>query len=180
MCSTTAPEELEATPWSGNVGSTESAAVHNNIARSLCSFRLRLMKASPRSPGLKVPRSPDVGRLRFPEPTFAFPRRYFANEPFADFHRVEGVRGVYIATLINGSFNEENMRSVITFDKGGTWEPLQPPAQTRYGEQIDCQVARGGKGQGGDRGRSPPRKRLGGQSRRKRVPPRLSKRRGPD
>ncbi|XP_065553451.1 sortilin-related receptor isoform X3 [Lathamus discolor] len=69
--------------------------------------------------------------------------RYFANEPFADFHRVEGVRGVYIATLINGSFSEENMRSVITFDKGGTWELLQPPAQTRYGERIDCEFSQG-------------------------------------
>uniref|UniRef100_A0A8C3NJ67 Sortilin-related receptor n=1 Tax=Geospiza parvula TaxID=87175 RepID=A0A8C3NJ67_GEOPR len=69
--------------------------------------------------------------------------RYFANEPFADFHRVEGVRGVYIATLINGSFSEENMRSVITFDKGGTWELLQPPTQTQYGEHIDCQLSQG-------------------------------------
>lgn len=86
---------------------------------------------------------PRPGRLRFTDPTFAFPHRYFANEPFADFHRVEGVRGVYIATLINGSFSEENMRSVITFDKGGTWELLQPPSQTRYGERIDCEVVQG-------------------------------------
>ncbi|KAL8173660.1 UNVERIFIED_CONTAM: Sortilin- receptor, partial [Gekko kuhli] len=64
---------------------------------------------------------------------------YFANEPFADFHRVEGVPGIYIATLINGSFSEENMRSVITFDKGGTWEFLQPPEYTRYGEKINCE-----------------------------------------
>lgn len=81
-----------------------------------------------------------------PELPVASPRRYFANEPFADFHRVEGVRGVYIATLINGSFSEENMRSVITFDKGGTWEPLQPPAQTHYGEKTNCEVAPGGGG----------------------------------
>lgn len=66
--------------------------------------------------------------------------RYFANEPFADFHRVEGLQGVYIATLINGSMNEENMRSVITFDKGGTWEFLQAPAFTEYGEKINCEV----------------------------------------
>lgn len=66
--------------------------------------------------------------------------RYFANEPFADFHRVEGLQGVYIATLINGSMNEENMRSVITFDKGGTWEFLQAPAFTGYGEKINCEV----------------------------------------
>lgn len=71
---------------------------------------------------------------------FFFARRYFANEPFADFHRVEGLQGVYIATLINGSMSEENMRSVITFDKGGTWEFLQAPAFTGYGEKINCEV----------------------------------------
>nr|XP_020038653.1 sortilin-related receptor-like [Castor canadensis] len=69
--------------------------------------------------------------------------RYFANEPFADFHRVEGLQGVYIATLINGSMSEENMRSVITFDKGGTWEFLQAPAFTGYGEKITCELSQG-------------------------------------
>lgn len=66
--------------------------------------------------------------------------RYFANEPFADLHRVEGLRGVFIATLINGSVSEDNMRSVITFDKGGTWELLQPPAADSLGGTVDCQV----------------------------------------
>ncbi|XP_036268500.1 sortilin-related receptor isoform X1 [Pipistrellus kuhlii] len=69
--------------------------------------------------------------------------RYFASEPFADFHRVEGLQGVYIATLVSGSMKEENMRSVITFDKGGTWEFLQPPAVTGYGEKIDCELSQG-------------------------------------
>lgn len=70
--------------------------------------------------------------------------RYFANEPFADLHRVEGLRGVFIATLINGSLSEGNMRSVITFDKGGTWELLQAPAADSLGGSLDCQVdARG-------------------------------------
>uniref|UniRef100_A0A3Q1ID25 Sortilin-related receptor n=1 Tax=Anabas testudineus TaxID=64144 RepID=A0A3Q1ID25_ANATE len=69
--------------------------------------------------------------------------RYFANEPFADLHRVEGLRGVYIATLVNGSFSEENMRSVITFDKGGTWELLQPPAADSLGGTVDCQLNKG-------------------------------------
>lgn len=66
--------------------------------------------------------------------------RYFANEPFADLHRVEGLRGVFIATLINGSVSEENMRSVITFDKGGTWELLQPPAADSLGGTVNCPV----------------------------------------
>ncbi|XP_070808754.1 LOW QUALITY PROTEIN: sortilin-related receptor [Pituophis catenifer annectens] len=69
--------------------------------------------------------------------------RYFASEPFADFHRVEGIPGVYITTLINGSFSDENMRSVITFDKGGTWEFLQPPEYTHYGEKINCELSLG-------------------------------------
>ncbi|XP_069038470.1 sortilin-related receptor [Lepisosteus oculatus] len=69
--------------------------------------------------------------------------RYFASEPFADIHRVEGLRGVYIATLTNGSLTEENMRSVITFDKGGTWELLQPPAADSLGGTLDCELAKG-------------------------------------
>ncbi|XP_029027892.1 sortilin-related receptor isoform X2 [Betta splendens] len=69
--------------------------------------------------------------------------RYFANEPFADLHRVEGLRGVYIATLVNGSFSEQNMRSVITFDKGGTWELLQSPGADSLGGTLDCQITKG-------------------------------------
>ncbi|XP_059812923.1 sortilin-related receptor [Hypanus sabinus] len=69
--------------------------------------------------------------------------RYFANEPFADIHRVEGLRGVYIATQMNGSYTEENMRSVITFDKGGTWELLEAPAFNSDGDRIDCKIERG-------------------------------------
>ncbi|NWR24900.1 SORL protein, partial [Emberiza fucata] len=45
--------------------------------------------------------------------------------------------------FINEGFGLENMRSVITFDKGGTWELLQPPTQTNYGEHIDCQLSQG-------------------------------------
>ncbi|MEQ2165425.1 Sortilin- receptor [Ilyodon furcidens] len=69
--------------------------------------------------------------------------RYFANEPFADLHRVEGLRGIFIATLINGSVSEDNMRSVITFDKGGTWELLQAPAADSLGGTVDCQLNKG-------------------------------------
>uniref|UniRef100_A0A674CL20 Sortilin-related receptor, L(DLR class) A repeats containing n=1 Tax=Salmo trutta TaxID=8032 RepID=A0A674CL20_SALTR len=63
--------------------------------------------------------------------------RYFASEPFADLHRVEGLRGVFVATLINGSLSEDNMRSVITFDKGGTWELLQAPSADMIVVSID-------------------------------------------
>ncbi|KAL0973055.1 hypothetical protein UPYG_G00198300 [Umbra pygmaea] len=69
--------------------------------------------------------------------------RYFANEPFADLHRVEGLRGVFIATLINGSLSEDNMRSVITFDKGGTWELLPAPTADSLGGTLNCQLSKG-------------------------------------
>ncbi|XP_067826959.1 sortilin-related receptor isoform X2 [Heptranchias perlo] len=69
--------------------------------------------------------------------------RYFANEPFADIHRVEGLRGVYIATQMNGSYSEEHMRSVITFDKGGTWELLQAPTFGSDGVKINCKFDQG-------------------------------------
>uniref|UniRef100_UPI00398ED6D8 sortilin-related receptor isoform X2 n=1 Tax=Pristiophorus japonicus TaxID=55135 RepID=UPI00398ED6D8 len=69
--------------------------------------------------------------------------RYFANEPFADIHRVEGLRGIYIATQMNGSYTEENMRSVITFDKGGTWELLQAPTFGSDGIKLNCRFDKG-------------------------------------
>uniref|UniRef100_A0A4W3H7Z2 Sortilin-related receptor n=1 Tax=Callorhinchus milii TaxID=7868 RepID=A0A4W3H7Z2_CALMI len=69
--------------------------------------------------------------------------RYFANEPFADIHRVDGLRGVYIATQMNGSYNEENMRSVITFDKGGTWQLLEAPSYDSDGVKISCELQKG-------------------------------------
>uniref|UniRef100_A0A8C5QIZ1 Sortilin-related receptor n=1 Tax=Leptobrachium leishanense TaxID=445787 RepID=A0A8C5QIZ1_9ANUR len=67
--------------------------------------------------------------------------RYLEKEPFADIHRVKGVSGVYIANMLNGSFAKENMRSVITFDKGGTWEFLEAPMYNGYGEK--CESSRG-------------------------------------
>lgn len=53
---------------------------------------------------------------------------------------MEGLRGVFIATLVNGSVSEDNMRSVITFDKGGTWELLQAPSADSLGGSVACQV----------------------------------------
>ncbi|XP_068110700.1 sortilin-related receptor [Hyperolius riggenbachi] len=53
--------------------------------------------------------------------------RYVETEPFADVHRVKGLKGVYIANVLNGPLAKENVASVITFDKGGTWEFLIAP-----------------------------------------------------
>ncbi len=54
----------------------------------------------------------------------------FADEAFVDLHEVEGLRGIYIASQFNstkGEFVESNMVSLITYDKGGEWNPLTPP-----------------------------------------------------
>ena len=48
--------------------------------------------------------------------------------------------GRTVGYLFGKTERSENMRSVITFDKGGTWEFLQAPAFTEYGEKINCEV----------------------------------------
>lgn len=40
-------------------------------------------------------------------------------------HRVDGMRGVYIASVFkDGQFDADNQVSMITFDKGGLWKFL--------------------------------------------------------
>ncbi|XP_033641107.1 sortilin-related receptor-like isoform X1 [Asterias rubens] len=54
----------------------------------------------------------------------------YADEAFVDLHEVEGLRGIFIASQFNSTkeeFVESNMVSVITYDKGGEWNPLDPP-----------------------------------------------------
>ena len=65
--------------------------------------------------------------------------RYFAHEAFADVTKVETLRGVYIANQqTNTTFNLENQRSVITFDKGGEWQPLSSPEKDLDGHPSNC------------------------------------------
>ncbi|XP_072283121.1 sortilin-related receptor [Pyxicephalus adspersus] len=64
--------------------------------------------------------------------------RYLENEPFADVHRVKGVKGVYIANVLNKPPSKENVATVITFDKGGTWEFLLAPGYSSYTDTTHC------------------------------------------
>ncbi|CAB1348795.1 unnamed protein product, partial [Coregonus sp. 'balchen'] len=43
----------------------------------------------------------------------------------------------------NTLISEDNMSSVITFDKGGTWELLQAPTADSLGGTLDCQLSKG-------------------------------------
>lgn len=68
--------------------------------------------------------------------------KFYADQSFADIHKVKGVRGVYIASqFMNSSFNVENQISLITFDKGGLWHPLLAPEKTRDGAILNCSIS---------------------------------------
>ncbi|KAK3107502.1 hypothetical protein FSP39_015994 [Pinctada imbricata] len=67
--------------------------------------------------------------------------RYFAKERFADITKIQGLKGVYIASQVNmsaHSLSATNQRSFITFDKGGEWFPLQAPEETLAGIKTNC------------------------------------------
>ncbi|XP_062570173.1 LOW QUALITY PROTEIN: sortilin-related receptor-like [Saccostrea cucullata] len=55
--------------------------------------------------------------------------KYFAKEAFVDLTKIKGMKGVYIANQLtkNDSFQKDDQRSMITFDKGGQWSLINPP-----------------------------------------------------
>ncbi|XP_013407942.1 sortilin-related receptor isoform X2 [Lingula anatina] len=65
--------------------------------------------------------------------------RYFADESFADIHRVDGLRGIYIASqLANGTLDPDRQVTLITYDKGGMWERINAPYQDSKGNHTHC------------------------------------------
>ncbi|XP_046384186.1 sortilin-related receptor-like isoform X2 [Ischnura elegans] len=69
------------------------------------------------------------------------------DKPFADFHKVEGLRGIYIASQISNisvpGVRPEDLKTVITFDMGGKWWPLKAPKVDNEGRPINCSMADG-------------------------------------
>lgn len=62
-------------------------------------------------------------------------------EPFADIHKVNDLRSVFIAntgivSLVSRGYNAEDMKSVISFDKGATWENISAPTVDSHGRII--------------------------------------------
>lgn len=53
-----------------------------------------------------------------------------------DFHKVEGLKGAYIASQINSN---HLLETFITFDKGGVWEHLRPPSHSADGHVSNCE-----------------------------------------
>nr|CAD7266341.1 unnamed protein product [Timema shepardi] len=68
-----------------------------------------------------------------------------AEETFADFHKVEGLNGIYIASQVfsnvsEGKIGPEHLMTMITFDRGGVWQPLAAPLYDEDGNSVNCSI----------------------------------------
>ncbi|XP_033333706.1 sortilin-related receptor [Megalopta genalis] len=66
-----------------------------------------------------------------------------ADETFTDLYKVEGLRGIYIASQVkgtpkSGTIGPEHLVSLITFDHGSTWKPIKTPTVNSEGFHIHC------------------------------------------
>lgn len=69
-----------------------------------------------------------------------YTRRYI-NERFVDLHKVEGLRGIYIASqLTSGRVGHRHIMTQITFDKGGLWQPVAAPKRDNNGKLLNCSL----------------------------------------
>ena len=81
------------------------------------------------------------------------------DKPFADVYKVDGLRGIYIASQIHDSWNSathtgngnflrsispNDLRSLITFDGGAIWTPIKGPKTDEEGRNFtNCENMRG-------------------------------------
>ncbi|XP_030833611.1 sortilin-related receptor isoform X4 [Strongylocentrotus purpuratus] len=67
----------------------------------------------------------------------------YVDEPFADFHKVDGLRGIYAANVLlntdaSSSYTAENMATYGSFDKGGEWFLVPAPENDADGNPYGC------------------------------------------
>ena len=60
---------------------------------------------------------------------------------FADFYRVSGLRGVYLASQLADGVTEDSLRppnltTLISFNSGATWQPVQGPKTDHEGNPV--------------------------------------------
>ncbi|XP_030635873.1 sortilin [Chanos chanos] len=60
-------------------------------------------------------------------------RHLFAGEGKSDFTNVTSLRGVYLTNVLE---EDGRIRTVISFDRGGEWRPLQKPKNVECGEHV--------------------------------------------
>ena len=69
-------------------------------------------------------------------------QRASLNQSFIDLYRVEGIYGVYIATqLTNARPGHRQLKTLITFDKGGEWMNISAPKVDSYGRPTHCELS---------------------------------------
>nr|XP_049700522.1 sortilin-related receptor isoform X1 [Helicoverpa armigera] len=66
-------------------------------------------------------------------------------DPFTDLYRVEGLKGIYIASRVDSkapvsTLGPEHLISLITFDHGVTWSPINPPTEDENGKPLNCHI----------------------------------------
>ncbi|CAD5119336.1 DgyrCDS7956 [Dimorphilus gyrociliatus] len=65
--------------------------------------------------------------------------REYVTRPFADVHKVEGLRGYFIASVVNmTNITATNQQSYITMNKGGNWYYIYAPRIRRNGSRSSC------------------------------------------
>uniref|UniRef100_A0A1Y1LMI9 Sortilin-related receptor n=1 Tax=Photinus pyralis TaxID=7054 RepID=A0A1Y1LMI9_PHOPY len=71
---------------------------------------------------------------------------HVSEEAFTDVYKVQGITGIYIASQVSGKLVDHNLgpqhlTSLITFDHGGSWRPLNPPVHDNERQLISCSLA---------------------------------------
>lgn len=70
-----------------------------------------------------------------------------ADSTFADVHKVEGLQGIYIASQVlpsvSTNIGPEHLVTVITYDWGGQWKPINAPEYDSNHEKINCSLSAG-------------------------------------
>uniref|UniRef100_W4VRP1 Sortilin-related receptor n=1 Tax=Corethrella appendiculata TaxID=1370023 RepID=W4VRP1_9DIPT len=66
-----------------------------------------------------------------------------SDDAFTDLYKVEGLRGIYIASKINRvptseTISPDYLVSLISFDHGSTWRPIAAPIVDDDGQYINC------------------------------------------
>ncbi|XP_026332516.1 sortilin-related receptor isoform X2 [Hyposmocoma kahamanoa] len=69
-------------------------------------------------------------------------------DPFTDLYRVEGLKGIYIASKVDSAaavsnIGPEHLVSLITFNHGVTWAPINPPTEDENGKPLNCHIENG-------------------------------------
>ena len=95
-------------------------------------------------------------RVMFYSPEITWKNSWLSNtagdKPFADVYKVQGLRGIYIASQITTDYYAENkdkehgipaptpdhLKSLISFNQGGEWREVLPPTYDEEGHELPC------------------------------------------